>query len=166
MDHEAPPTPHVLDKVKDVHRSFIADSQELTLDGDEGTCSSHSSTAVDYHRPGIPRVTLSDFPHKVEQGGGLLGHSVIGPNGKVEMSYNPLTFRSFHLQGECSDGVCSQDQTLLESDLSSAMYNRFVQVIGPILVAFNLKSNHNYCEPDWQIRGYIFNLLVLSPRSW
>ena len=83
LNHAAPAVSHAADKVEDVQVPLCLDSLQLCEEGNEGTRPAHPSTAV-HHYGG--REVLPGYhhpPHKLEESSGVLGHSMVGPDGEM-----------------------------------------------------------------------------------
>ena len=77
-------------KVEDVQCSFIFDSLQLSIDGDECTSPAHTSTAMDYHRTMF--LAIMKFVNSLLEGKqwcAIFGHMMIWPHSEMKLSHFP-----------------------------------------------------------------------------
>ena len=88
--------------------------------------------------PGIDGIGGGYFPHKLQQWGWVIRHSMIRPHSIVELLHNPLLLAAVHLQREGTDGVLCKNQGVLEVDMYGAKDLCSLHLIWPVLVALDL----------------------------
>ena len=74
----------------------------------------------------------------------MVGHSVVRPDGVVELFHYPLLFGAVHLQGEGADGVLSQHQGVVEVDTHGIKHLCPLHLIWPVLVALDLEERDSF----------------------
>ena len=72
--------------------------------------------AVNHHGTSIDWIGGCHLPHEMHKWAGVLGHSMVGPDGEVILPDNPLLFGALPLERERADGVLCQGQHILNVD--------------------------------------------------
>ena len=139
LDHVAAPLSHAPHKPKDVDVPLCGNPLQLRIEGDERTSPPNACAAVDQQGPlllvGLLRHHLVD---KMEKGGWVFRHTVVGPHGEVELPHDPLHLAPLLLQGEGADGVICQDQGLLGDYCKALLSEVGLTFLWPVLVTFDL----------------------------
>ena len=72
--------------------------------------------AVNHHGTSIDRIRGCHLPHEMQKWTGVIGHSMVRPDGEVILPHDPLLFGALFLEGEGADSVLSQGQDILNLD--------------------------------------------------
>ena len=107
LDHIAPVIPHGSYEIEHIDGTFVDYPLQLTNETDKGASSSHTSTAVDHHGPGIGGIRDSHFANKMKQGCWIDWYAMVGPAGVMVLYDNPLLLGAVLTDGECPDCVVS-----------------------------------------------------------
>ena len=92
LHHEYTLGPHVTQELIHIDCVLSLHPLQHAIQQDEGSCPTHTSTAVYQHGRTILLVALPHTTNEGNEGGGKLGHSVIRPAKEVIVS---------HIQGRC-----------------------------------------------------------------
>lgn len=138
LHHAASVVAHAADEVEDVEVLLLLDPLQLSEEGDEGASPPHARTAVHHQGSLALPARQHHTPDKLEEGSGVVGHTVVRPDREVKLSNNALVLVAVHLEGESADGVLGKSQFFLEVNTQVAV-GTFL-FLGPILVAFHLQG--------------------------
>ena len=87
LHHKHSLGPHLAEELIDIHSVLHVKSLQHRVQEYEGASTPHPCTAVDHHRGTSLLVSLADMTYEVDERGGVLGHTMIGPAQVEPVSY-------------------------------------------------------------------------------